>query len=227
MENANATEAPASAADGRTDAEPSPPAAEAGPGGSPRPPARAQRLAKLAGTHALIVVAALSLFAAADSWNTVTGLGIAGLLCIVTAVLAGVAVPTLVHEWFHYLGARVSGGAFDIPARQGLFVFNWDYSRNSVRQFFIMSVAGSVGSILAVILLWSAVPADSGGRAVLHGAAVASLLYSALIEWPVLTRVRRGGEPLAELSKIDPPLLTRSFYIAGVTGIATALVALS
>jgi hypothetical protein len=174
-----------------------------------------------------VAVVALALFAAADSWNTVTGLGIAGLLCIVTAVLAGVAIPTLVHEWFHYLGARFATAAFDIPTRQGLFVFNWDFGSNNVTQFFIMSAAGTVGSVLAVVLLWSAVPADSGGRAVLHGAALASLVYSALIEWPVIRRVRRSGEPLAELSKIDQALLTRSFYIAAAAGIATALVAVS
>jgi hypothetical protein len=192
-----------------------------------RPAARSARLAKLAGTHALVAVVALALFAAADSWNTVTGLGIAGLLCIVTAVLAGVALPTLVHEWFHYLGARFAAAAFDIPSRQGLFVFNWDFGSNSVKQFYIMSAAGTVGSVLAVILLWSAVPADSWGRAVLHGAALASLVYSALIEWPVIRRVRRGGEPLAELSKIDKPLLRRSFYIATAAGIATAFIAVS
>jgi hypothetical protein len=184
-------------------------------------------LARLAGTHGLVFLLALSLFAAADSWSTVTGLGIAGLLSVVTAVLAGVAITTLVHEWFHYLGARYARAAFDIPARLGLFVFNWDFGSNSVRQFLTMSAAGSVGSILAVMLLWYSVPADTWGRAVLHGAALASLVYSALIEWPVIRRVRGGGEPLAELSKIDQPLLTRSFYIAGALGIATALVAVS
>jgi hypothetical protein len=192
-----------------------------------RPVSQRKLLAKLAGTHALVFLLALSLFAAADSWNTVTGLGIASLLSVVTAVLAGVAITTLVHEWFHYLGARYARAAFDIPERQGLFVFNWDFASNRVQQFLTMSFAGSVGSILAVALLWYSVPADTWGRAVLHGAALASLVYSALIEWPVIRRVRRGGEPLAELSKIDQALLTRSFYIAGVAGVATALVAIS
>jgi hypothetical protein len=202
-------------------------AAEGASRSSRRPAARGRPLAKLAGTHALVFLIALSLFAAADSWHAVTGLGIASLLCVVTAVLAGVAITTLVHEWFHYLGARYARAAFDIPTRQGLFVFNWDFGRNSVPQFLTMSVAGSVGSVLAVLLLWNAVPADTWGRAVLHGAALASLVYSALIEWPVIRRIRQGGEPLAELSKIDQPLLTRSVYIAGAAGIATALIAVS
>jgi len=188
---------------------------------------RGQRLAKLAGTHALVFLIALSAFAAADSWNTVTGLGIAGLLCIITAALAGITIATLVHEWFHYLGARYTGARFGIPSRQGLFVFDWDFDSNSVRQFLIMSVAGSVGGFLSVILLWNAIPADSWGRAALRGAAVASIIYAALIEWPVIRRIRRGGDPLTELSKIDKPLLSRSFIIAGVWGIVMTLVFVS
>ncbi len=188
---------------------------------------RSQRLAKLAGTHALVLLAALSAFAAADSWYIVTGLGIASLLGIITAALAGITVATLVHEWFHYLGARFSGALFDIPARQGLFVYSWDFDSNSVRQFLIMSIAGSVGGFLAVVALWNAVPADSWARAALRGAAAASIIYAALIEWPVIRRIRRGGDPLTELSKIDKALLTRSFNIAGVAGIVMTLLAVS
>ena len=188
---------------------------------------RGRRLARFAGVHALLAVAALSLFAAADSWHVVTGLGIAGLLVMATAALAGVTVVTLVHEWFHYLGARYARAAFDIPERLGLFVFTWDFARNSTRQFLTMSYAGTVGSVLALWVLWHSVPADTLGRAVLPGAAFASLVYSALIEWPVVRRVRRGGEPLAELSRIDQALLTRSAYIAAALGIAATLLAVS
>ena len=62
---------------------------------------RGMRLARLASTHALVFVVALSLFAAADSWSTITGLGIATALCVVTGALAGITITTLGHEWFH------------------------------------------------------------------------------------------------------------------------------
>ena len=184
---------------------------------------RRQRLKKLAQTHALVLVAALAAFAAADSWNIVSGLGIAGLLCFVTGALAGVTITTLVHEWFHYLGARHSGGLFDIPVKQGLFLYNWDFRSNSVRQFLIMSVAGTIGGLLALMLLWTAVPVDSWGRAALRGGAIASVVFAAYIEWPVITRVRRGGDPLTELSKIDQRVLSRSFVVASAAGIVMTL----
>ncbi|MEZ5571850.1 MAG: hypothetical protein R3E64_07470 [Halioglobus sp.] len=191
------------------------------------PVPRNKRLGKLAGIHALVVLATLAMFAAADSWSVVTGLGIAALLSVITAVLAGVAIATLVHEWFHYLGARYTHAIFDIPATPGLFVFNWDFSSNSVRQFLIMSIAGTAGGMLAVIFLSNAVPTDSAGRAALLSAAIASVIYASLIEWPVIRRIRNGGDPLAELSKIDKPLLSRSFVIAGISAIALTLIFMS
>ena len=194
----------------------------------PQPPtsrlSRKMRLAKLTGTHALVFLVALSLFAAADSWSAISGLGIATLLSVITGALAGITISTLIHEWFHYAGARYVGAAFDIPSRQGLFLYDWDFSSNSLRQFLFMSIAGSVGGFVALILLWNAVPADSWGRAALRSGVIASVIFAALIEWPVIRRVRRSGDPLAELSKIDQPLLSRSFIIAGIAGILMTLI---
>lgn len=185
---------------------------------------RRLRLAKLARTHALVFLAALSAFAAADSWSASSGLAIAGLLSIVTGALAGLTIATLIHEWFHYLGARQSGARYGIPSRQGLFLYDWDYSSNNVRQFLTMSVAGTIGGFFAVVLLWTSVPADTWGRAALRGGAIAGVVFAACIEWPVIRRTRRGADPLAELSKIDQRVLSRSFMVASVAGVVMTLI---
>jgi hypothetical protein len=182
----------------------------------------AARLARLAGAHLLVLLAALSLFAAADSWSVVTGLGIATLLGIATGALAGVVFANLVHEWFHYVGARYVGAAFEIPSRLGLFLYDWDFAKNNRRQFLTMSVAGSIGGAVAIILLWNAVPADSWGRAALRSGVIASVIFAALIEWPVIRRVRDGGDPFTELAKI-PQALKRNFTIALLSGILLTL----
>lgn len=194
------------------------------PESASRPQESRLRLAKLARNHGLVFLVAILSFAAADTWSALSGLLIAELLCIVTAVLAGVSVTTLVHEWFHYFGARFSRARISIPTRQGLFVYLWDFPTNNAGQFLIMSIAGSIGSVLAVLLLWGTVPADTLGRAVLRSAAVASFIYSSLIEWPVIRRTRNSGDPLTELSKIDKPLLTRSFVVASLSGIVLTIV---
>jgi hypothetical protein len=182
-------------------------------------PSRGKRLAKLAAAHGLILLLALCLFAAADSWSVLTGLGIASGLSVVTGILAGLTATTLIHEWFHYLGARRSGGSYDIPGKIGLFVYDWDFASNTVRQFNAMSIAGSVGGAVAIILLWNSVPADTLGRAALRGGAVAGFVFAAIIEWPVLSRTQLSGEPLLELTKINQQVLTRAFIGASIAGV--------
>jgi len=186
---------------------------------------RGVKLARHAGLHLLIWVVAFGLFAAADSWLTLTGLGLASVLCVITGIIAGLATTTLIHEWFHFLGARYTGAVYDIPAKPGLFVFDWDFSSNGLRQFYIMSVAGNVGGALGVLLLWSSVPTDTWGRAALLGGGVAGFIYGAAIEWPVLRRTRVSADPLAELSKIDQAVLLRGLVIAVAVGGLVTLMA--
>jgi len=225
MDNAVTDNEPADDVDSISETvENSPQPAAGAPETATSAPSRGMRLAKLMGTHVLVFLVALSLFAAADSWSTITGLGIATLLSVITGALAGITISTLVHEWFHYAGARYAGAAFDIPSRQGLFLYDWDFSSNSLRQFLIMSVAGSVGGFVAVILMWNAVPADTWGRAALRSGVIASVIFAALIEWPVIRRARHSGDPFAELSKIDQRLLSRSFAIAGIAGVVMTLI---
>ena len=185
---------------------------------------RRLRLARQAGTHGLVWLVAMSLFAAADSWSAVTGLGMASFLGVVTGVVAGVTTSTLIHEWFHYLGAWWSGGVYDISDRRGLFVYDWNFSRSSLRQFFIMSVAGSIGGAFAIVLLWTSVPADTLGRAALRGGVIASFVFAGAIEWPVLRRTRVSGDPLAELAKINQRVLSRSFVLAVIAGVGMVVV---
>lgn len=189
----------------------------------PAAAARRLRLARLAGWHALVWLGALGLFAAADSWVLLSGLGLASLLAVVSGALAGVTTATLIHEWFHLVGARVSGGDYDIPQKLGLFVYDWDFDANNTRQFMTMSIAGSVGGALSLLLVWTVLPADTLGRAALYGGTVAGFVFAAIVEWPVLSRVRAGGKPLAELSKINERVLTQAFLGAAGAGLLTLL----
>jgi hypothetical protein len=177
------------------------------------------RLGKLAGLHALVWLLSLGLFAAADSWVLLSGLGVASLLSVIAGVLAGLVVANLIHEWFHFLGAKLSGGRYAIPDKLGLFVYDWHFDRNSTAQFFTMSAAGTVGGAVALVLVFTTIPADTLGRCAVHAGVVAGFVFAAIIEWPVLRRVRFGGDPLTELSKIDQRVLGTAFGGATVAGL--------
>jgi len=172
-----------------------------------------------AAVHFPLALVAFTLWAAADSWYLLTGLGIASVLSIITAIVAGTSVSLVIHEWLHFAGAAASGAAYKIPAKQGLFVFDFNYGENSLRQFNIMSWTGQAGSWLIVAALLLAIPLDNAGRVMLVAAAIGNAVFGAAIEWPVLRRAQASGDPLAELSKIDKDVLMRSFLM----GVAAAV----
>jgi hypothetical protein len=181
------------------------------------------RISRLALAHAAIWLVLFCLFAAAESWQQLTGLGIATLLAIASGGAAGFVTTNFIHEWSHFVGAVVAGGRYNIPDKVGLFVYDWDFEANSTPQFFTMSIAGSIGGILSLLLLWQALDLATAGQVAVIAGAAASFIFGAIIEWPVLWRTRRSGEPLAELSKIDPSVLLRAMLGSGASGLLAYL----
>ena len=82
-----------------------------------------------------------------------------------------------------------------------------------------MSVAGTVGGVLALWAVFSAVDTDTAGRAALVAGAAASFAFGSIIEWPVLMRTRRSKNPMAELAKINPKVLGRASAGSAIAGL--------
>lgn len=178
-------------------------------------------LLKQAGIHLGVWVLAVCLFAASDSWAQLTGWQLASVLNVLTGVIAGFVTVNLLHEWFHYLGARATSASYSLNPKPSMFIYDWKFEENSLKQFYIMSIAGTVGGIVAVLLIFNAVEANSAGRAALVGGAVASFALGSIIEWPVLARTRHSKDPLAELAKLTPSRLGRAAAGSAIAGLAT------
>ena len=176
-------------------------------------------LGKQAAIHLPVWLLSFSMFAATDSWALLTGLPLATFINILAGIVAGFVTVNLVHEWFHYLGAKLASGQYTIAAKPGLFVFDWQFDKNSLKQFYIMSIAGNVGGALGVIGLFMAISADNAGRMALLAGGFAGFVLGALIEWPVLMRTRKSGEPLLELSKLSPSALGKASAGAAIAGV--------
>ena len=56
-----------------------------------------------------IAAAAISVWAAADTWYLVTGIWFAQVISIINAIFVGYVLGALFHEWGHYAGAKLSG----------------------------------------------------------------------------------------------------------------------
>lgn len=180
-----------------------------------------ERRVRLALVHALAGIATLSWWAAADAWQAATGFGLASVLAVLAAIPAGVTLAFLGHEWSHLLGARLGGAAYTVPDRLGFFVYDYDFARNDVRQFFLMSYGGQIGGMLALLLLWWSVPLDTAGRAMLVCAALGFVVFAVVIELPVLRRTRVSGNPGAELALITREAIQQATH----AGIAAGLLA--
>lgn len=184
---------------------------QAHPAHSPQQVLRAQ---------AMVLTLAVLLYAVAEQvYSGSAGSAPRLLLATGAGALLGLVLSLLVHEWSHYAGARLAGGHI-LPVRQRrLFVFNWDFAHNGPRQFIAMSYAGSAGSLLALGLLVLLLSPHSPGAVAAISASAGSLVFAAVIEWPVLFRVHRGQAPLAALQGIG----RRTLLVASTASLLVAL----
>lgn len=172
--------------------------------------------------HFTIVLVLLGIFLATGNWYARSASALAAGLSIAAGLLAGAVITTLVHEWFHYAGALAVRGRCHRVKRINLFAFDWDFRRNNRKQFLAMSYAGTLGSVVAISLLFATLLAPTPGAVALLAAAFGSLAFAGAIEWPVLARVHAGGDPFTELSKISPKVLLLSAAASLLTAILAA-----
>ena len=101
---------------------------------------------------AAVVFAGLALWGGADAWATTSGLAVALVTSVGSALIAGWIIASLMHEWGHYLGAKLSRSKAPRIKAPGLlfFRYNFDLVNNSLGQFTSMSVA--VASPIGVYL---------------------------------------------------------------------------
>lgn len=171
-------------------------------------------LYKNAALHFGFAIALFLTWTALDAWYIRSGPGLANALSMTVAALAGITWATVIHEWLHLAGASLAGARITPADRYTLLVYDYDYASNSMGQFNVMSVAGQLGSWIAVVALAWLVPADNSGRAMLVAGAVGSAIFAAGVELPPLIRAQRSRDPLAELSRITPLVLGLSGLLA-------------
>ena len=157
-----------------------------------------------------LVLVALTLWAAADTWYTVSGLGLAAAVSVLNGILAGGAIAGLLHEWGHFIGARVSGGTAPLAPAQGFLpLFNFDFTKSEVSHFQAMSVGGNLPTWGFALLLAWALPLDAPGRIAIVSAATGFAVFASIVEFPVMSRVAGGTPPAESLAKITSETLRR------------------
>jgi hypothetical protein len=188
-------------------------------------PADATPVIKLGQRDGAIVIAALSLFAAADTWHATTGLAFAALLAVLNGVVVGTVIGTLAHEWGHFAGARWFGGIAPTRSITSFFpIFDLDLQRSSERSFRAMSVGGNLGHWLAFLALAALIPLDSAGRNALVASAFAAAVSASATEIPIIRRAFAGASPVASFEGLSRELLRRNNWIGAGAGVALFLI---
>ncbi|MEM8499832.1 MAG: hypothetical protein AAF542_17545 [Pseudomonadota bacterium] len=149
--------------------------------------------------HLLGLLGIVILFAAADSWSTLTDLAVAEGFAVLAAILAGVGLAHLMHEWGHFLGARWSGANAPLKAEPALLAYDFDFKSNTNDHFLAMSYGGTLGNFLAIALIWWTIPMDEPHRIALLASAIAATGFVAKLEWPVILHARENKDPMAAL----------------------------
>ncbi|MDG2276880.1 MAG: hypothetical protein P8L31_02905 [Pseudomonadales bacterium] len=168
-----------------------------------------------------VAFAALSLWAAADTWHQVTGLWFAQVLAIGDALLVGLLLAALFHEWGHYFGARAAGATVCRKAPEGLSLlrFDFDYASNDHRQFHWMTYGGHVLHWSILLLLLIALPLDSLSRIALAGSVFGFIVFATVIEYNIVKDTWTGTDPGERLSQITSQDFEQATLIGGVGGL--------
>lgn len=158
------------------------------------------RMRRNGALHGTVVLAALAIFGAATQWAA-TGLVIAQLVALGVAYAAASIIASIGHEWGHLAGARAAGAispALKKPARY-FFVFEFDMEKNSLKQFYWMSIGGMAANWLLVIAGLILIPLNTYAGALLVATLIGKAVNVCVFEIPVVLRTRESENPQAEI----------------------------
>ena len=161
------------------------------------------RMAQIGGFHFALVMGALTLWGAAETWAQVSGWALAEFVAVANALVAGVVIVSTIHEWGHFAGARLSGSVSPVleEPRQYFFMFDFQIDQNDTRQFAWMSWGGILAPWVAVVLAGMLVPLSTLSGAVLFATLFSKAVAVAIFEVPVVRRTAVSGNPGAELGQ--------------------------
>jgi len=168
-----------------------------------------------------VALAALSIWAAADTWYQVTGLWLAQAVAVADGILAGILLAALFHEWGHYAGARYAGAVAPRVSPPGLTLFRYifDFSANDSRQFHHMTYGGHIGHWGIFLLLFILLPMDALGRIALVSGAFGFVAFATFIEYNVVKDTWAGADPETRLQALGSKDFQQATVIGALAGL--------
>ncbi len=160
------------------------------------------RLKKVGLRHSATVLAALTLWGAADAWAISSGWLLADTVAILNAILAGTVIAYIAHEWGHFTGARISGAVSPVLKEPvSFFMFNFKDELNTQGQFLSMSAGGPFANWSLFILIFILLPLDTWSQALFLATTFAIAVSVSVFDFPIINRVMYGDNPAETIKK--------------------------
>lgn len=177
---------------------------------------------KVGALHFAMVMGALTLWGAAETWAQTTGWLIAGFAAVANAVIAGTVIASILHEWGHFAGARLSDApspVLDAP-RDYFFMFDFKMADADLRQFTWMSLGGILTPWVLVLLALFLVPIGLTSGAALVATLLAKAVAASHFEVPIVRDADQCGDHRAAFQRGIEGGLDKSGRVGNLTGLA-------
>lgn len=184
-----------------------------------------RRLKSVASRHGAIVLAAITLWGAADAWASDTGWLLAESVALLNALFAGTIIASILHEWGHFAGARLAGAVSPVLKEPvSFFMFNFRYDLNTNGQFLAMSMGGPFANWMLALVLFLLLPLSTWPQALLFATTIAIAVSVSVFEFPIIKRAMYGEDPREVVEQRqreagDTPRLT-GIVVGGIVWLA-------
>lgn len=160
-----------------------------------------KRLAKVGKEHAAFVLGSLTLWGASDFWAAESELILALTLALINSIVAGTIIASILHEWGHFLGAKLSGSNAPLLEKTfSFFFFNFKDEGNTKGQFLKMSLGGPIANWSLVVAFFFLLPLETWSQVLFLATLLSIAVSVSIFEVPVMLRIREG-EPSVIIQK--------------------------
>jgi hypothetical protein len=172
--------------------------------------------------HGVVALFLVYTLALTEAWEQTSSNNYTSAMAAAWAVVCGLGLSHIIHEWCHYAGARLASSVHTLKPQVHPLFFDFDLEANSSRQFLCLSLGGLVGNVLLLAVLMSFPATGSIVMTGLLASVVGQFVFVLMLELPISVEVVAGKEPLAAITdhfKQGGPLFLR----AGLGGVAAAV----
>ena len=160
-----------------------------------------KRLAKVGKEHAAFVLGSLTLWGASDFWAAESELILALTLALINSIVAGTIIASILHEWGHFLGAKLSGSNAPLLEKTfSFFFFNFKDEGNTKGQFLKMSLGGPIANWSLLVAFFFLLPLETWSQVLFLATLLSIAVSVSIFEVPVMLRIREG-EPSVIIQK--------------------------